>query len=35
VGHLPSIGFRFGQWTDSLMMQRSLGLGDTAPPDAL
>ena len=35
VGYLPSIGFRFGQWTDSLLMQRSLGLGDTAPPDAL
>jgi phosphinothricin acetyltransferase len=35
VGCLPSIGFKFGQWTDSVMMQRSLGLGDTAPPDAL
>ncbi|MGA8170063.1 MAG: N-acetyltransferase family protein [Methylocystis sp.] len=34
VGLLPSIGFKFGQWTDALMMQRSLGLGDTAPPDA-
>ncbi len=34
VGYLPSIGFKFGQWTDSVMMQRSLGLGDTAPPDA-
>jgi L-amino acid N-acyltransferase YncA len=34
VGCLPSIGFKFGKWTDSVMMQRSLGLGDTTPPDA-
>ncbi len=33
VGHLPSIGFKFGQWTDSVMVQRSLGLGATTPPD--
>jgi L-amino acid N-acyltransferase YncA len=32
VGYLPSIGYKFGQWTDSVMMQRSLGLGATAPP---
>jgi len=32
VGHLPSIGYKFGQWTDSVMVQRSLGLGATAPP---
>ena len=33
VGHLPSIGYKFGRWTDSVMMQRSLGLGATAPPE--
>ncbi len=33
VGYLPSIGFKFGRWTDSVMMQRSLGLGATAPPE--
>ncbi len=33
VGYLPSIGFKFGRWTNSVMMQRSLGLGATAPPE--
>jgi L-amino acid N-acyltransferase YncA len=34
VGLLPSIGYKFGHWTDSVMMQRSLGAGDTTLPDA-
>jgi len=33
VGLLPQIGYKFGRWTDSVMMQRSLGLGATAPPE--
>jgi L-amino acid N-acyltransferase YncA len=33
VGYLPSIGYKFGRWTDSVMLQRSLGLGATAPPE--
>jgi phosphinothricin acetyltransferase len=33
VGYLPMIGYKFGHWTDSVMMQRTLGLGATAPPD--
>jgi phosphinothricin acetyltransferase len=33
VGFLPQVGFKFGRWTDSVMMQRSLGLGGSAPPD--
>ena len=32
VGLLPSIGYKFGSWTDSLLMQRSLGPGETTPP---
>ncbi|MGU3495081.1 N-acetyltransferase family protein [Xanthobacteraceae bacterium A53D] len=32
VGHLPAVAFRYGKWSDSVMMQRSLGLGNTAPP---
>lgn len=32
IGRLPSIGFKFGRWVDSVLMQRSLGAGDTAPP---
>jgi phosphinothricin acetyltransferase len=33
VGHLPSVGFKFGHWTSVVMVQRSLGAGGTAPPD--
>jgi phosphinothricin acetyltransferase len=33
VGFLPQVGFKFGHWTDTVMVQRSLGLGATAPPD--
>jgi L-amino acid N-acyltransferase YncA len=32
VGYLPSIGYKFGRWTDSVMMQRSLGAGAACPP---
>jgi len=32
VGLLPSIGFKFGQWVDSVMVQRALGPGATTPP---
>lgn len=33
VGYLPAIGFKFGAWTDSVIMQRSLGPGATTKPD--
>ncbi len=32
VGCLPSIGYKFGHWTDTVMVQRSLGPGGTEPP---
>ncbi len=32
IGTLPSIGFKFGRWVDSVLMQRPLGAGDTTPP---
>ena len=32
VGFLPAVGFKFGRWTDSVMVQRSLGPGATEPP---
>ena len=32
VGYLPSIGYKFGRWTDSVMMQRSLGPGARTRP---
>ncbi|MGQ0675191.1 MAG: GNAT family N-acetyltransferase [Rhodospirillales bacterium] len=31
---LKSVGHKFGRWLDSLMMQRPLGPGDSAPPGA-
>lgn len=32
VGVLPSIGFKFGRWVDSVLMQRALGEGDRTSP---
>ena len=34
VGLLPSVGFKFGHWSDSVMMQRALGEGDASAPGA-
>jgi phosphinothricin acetyltransferase len=33
VGLLEGVGYKFGRWTDSLLMQRALGPGATEPPD--
>ncbi|HEY7239487.1 MAG TPA: GNAT family N-acetyltransferase [Burkholderiales bacterium] len=32
VGTLRSVGFKFGRWIDSVVMQRPLGSGDATPP---
>lgn len=32
VGTLRSVGFKLGQWVDTVLMQRPLGPGDAAPP---
>ncbi|HUI95422.1 MAG TPA: GNAT family N-acetyltransferase [Xanthobacteraceae bacterium] len=32
VGLLPGVAYRYGRWADSVMVQRSLGPGTTAPP---
>jgi L-amino acid N-acyltransferase YncA len=32
VGILPAVGFKFGRWTDTILMQRALGPGNTALP---
>jgi L-amino acid N-acyltransferase YncA len=32
VGLLKGVGFKYGRWSDSVLMQRSLGPGATAPP---
>jgi len=32
VGLLEGVGYKFGRWTDSLLMQRALGPGAAEPP---
>jgi len=34
TGLLPSVGFKFGRWVDSVLMQRSLGKGDKTLPES-
>jgi L-amino acid N-acyltransferase YncA len=31
VGTLRSVGFKLGRWVDTVLMQRTLGAGDTTP----
>lgn len=33
VGLLPAVGWKFGRWVDSVLMQRELGPGSGQPPD--
>ena len=32
TGTFKSVGFKFGRWLDTVMMQKALGPGDTTPP---
>ena len=32
VGTLTAVGFKHGRWLDTVLLQRALGAGDTAPP---
>ena len=32
VGTLKNIGFKFGRWLDTVLMQRELGVGSAEPP---
>jgi L-amino acid N-acyltransferase YncA len=32
IGTLQAIGFKFGGWVDTVLMQRPLGDGATTPP---
>lgn len=32
VGVLKSCGWKFGQWRDVILMDKTLGLGDSCPP---
>ncbi|HCE9059502.1 TPA: N-acetyltransferase, partial [Klebsiella michiganensis] len=33
TGTLKSVGFKHGRWLDTIIMQRTLGIGDTTLPD--
>lgn len=33
VGTLRAVGFKFGRWVDSVILQRALGGGDATPPE--
>jgi phosphinothricin acetyltransferase len=33
AGLLKAVGFKYGRWSDSILMQRALGPGDAAPPN--
>ena len=33
AGLIPSVGFKFGRWVDSVLLQRPLGAGDATLPD--
>ncbi len=33
IGTLSAVGFKFGRWVDSVILQRALGRGDGTPPD--
>jgi L-amino acid N-acyltransferase YncA len=35
VGTFDNVGFKFGRWLDSVLMQRPLGLGAITPPDSV
>ena len=35
IGNFQSIGFKHGRWLDTVLMQRALGSGDSAPPAVL
>jgi L-amino acid N-acyltransferase YncA len=32
IGTIRASGYKFGRWVDTVLMQRSLGAGDTTPP---
>ena len=34
IGLLPAVGFKFGSWVDSVLMQRALGPGSTTLPQS-
>ena len=35
VGTIRSVGYKFGRWADTVIMQRPLGVGDATPPGSM
>jgi phosphinothricin acetyltransferase len=35
IGLLPAVGYKFGGWVDSVVMQRALGPGAATPPEEI
>ncbi|CAH1657206.1 Phosphinothricin N-acetyltransferase [Hyphomicrobiales bacterium] len=35
IGTLPAVGFKFGGWVDTVLMQRALGEGQTTLPETI
>jgi phosphinothricin acetyltransferase len=35
VGTIRSVGYKFGRWADTVIMQRPLGAGDGTPPGSM
>src|SRR5579863_10178123 len=35
MGRLCAVGYKFGRWTDTVLLQRALGEGGTSPPQPL
>ena len=33
VGVIPACGYKAGQWLDQVLLHRTLGAGDTQPPE--
>ncbi len=33
VGLLPAVGYKFGRWVDSVLMQKQIGDGRSSPPE--
>ena len=35
AGEIVSVGYKYGKWLDTVIMQRALGPGDKTPPEGM